>query len=53
MKKPGNETRCNPLRCNAYSVTSDRACCKPADDVEDANKMPAYPFPKPKKEEKK
>ena len=37
IKKPGNETKCNPLKCAAYSVTSDRTCCKAQDGVAKAN----------------
>jgi hypothetical protein len=33
MKKPGNETKCSDNACDKYSVTSDRTCCKAADDV--------------------
>ena len=53
IKKPGNETKCNPLSCGAYSITSDRACCHDGDEVEKDNQMPAYPYPKPKEEKKK
>jgi len=53
IKKPGNETKCSDNACTAYSLTSDRTCCKAADEVEAPHKMPAYPFPKePKKKAK-
>ena len=51
--KEGNATKCSPLRCNANSITSDRACCKAADPVAKGNALPVYPFVEEKKKEAK